>query len=354
MTENVDLTAELKSAVLASGIDMVGVASIELPEVRQGVCVHSQPRTLMSEARAVIITGFCVRYEPKPIQSQPGIPRGLLPPCGSRAFKQMDAHCHRTVGGFLRKKGFRIVDGSQISIKPAVVGAGLGYYGKHSVVVTRDLGSWVMFSCFVTDAPLAVQDCSPYGGTGCPDGCDLCAKACPTAAIAAPYCVEPSRCVTHWLWGNFAPPELRSKQENRLFGCGECLSVCPKNRHVELRRSYPVPIDELDDGPELLPLLRADNEYFKRAIPSFALDAGIEAIRGNAIIALGNIGDPVAVKGLGFTLRHGIPQNRAYSAWALGRIGGKRVRHRLERALSEEGERSVLIEIKRGLDSASE
>ena len=258
------------------------------------------------------------------------------------------------MSAFLRKTGFRIVDGSQIPLKPAAVRAGLGYYGTHSVVVTRDLGSWVMFSCFVTDAPLAATDCSPYGGTGCPDGCDLCAKACPTAAIISPFRVERSKCVTNWLWGNFAPTDLRAKQENRLFGCGECLSVCPKNRRVELRRTYPVPIDELDDGPELLPLLRADSEYFKRTIPSFALEAGIEAIRGNAIIALGNIGDPVAVEGLGFTLHHGIPQNRAYSAWALGRIGGKRARRGLERALKEENERSVIVEIERELDTASE
>jgi HEAT repeat protein len=122
---------------------------------------------------------------------------------------------------------------------------------------------------------------------------------------------------------------------------------------VEFRRTYPVPIDELDDGPDRLPLLHADSAYFKRTIPSFALDAGIEAIRGNAIIALGNSGDPVAVEGLGFTLRHGIPQNRVYSAWALGRIGGRRARGVLQRALKEEDERSVIAEITRELDSAS-
>jgi hypothetical protein len=97
MAENVKLTDELKRAVLASGIDMVGVTSAEPLSIREGVHEHSQSKSLMPEARAVVVAGFCVRYEPRPIQSQPGIPRGLFVPCGSRAFRQMDAHCFRTV-----------------------------------------------------------------------------------------------------------------------------------------------------------------------------------------------------------------------------------------------------------------
>ena len=110
-----------------------------------------------------------------------------------------------------------------------------------------------------------------------------------------------------------------------------------------------MPIDELNDSPELIPFLTANEEYFRRMIPTFALEAGIDAIRGNVVIALGNIGDPAAVDSLGRTLRHKNTQIRAYSAWALGRIGGAQARALLGKALTEEKEPGVLDEIKSAL-----
>jgi epoxyqueuosine reductase len=350
MISHSTLTEKLRETVLAAGIDLVGVTSAE-PLTVQGKnsFAHTQPREVMPDARAVIVAGFCVRYEPNLRPSEPGTPRGRFTPYGSRAFVQMWRHCENTIEGFLRSHGFRVAGAPRIPVKPAAVRAGLGRYGKHAVVVTPELGSWVMFACFVTDAPLAVTEAPLDRPASCPPRCNLCAQACPTGAITAPFEVDRPRCITEWLWGYFAPTELRTRQENRLFGCGECLLACPKNRRIRPRRDYPVPIDELNDSPELIPFLTADEEYFRRMIPTFALEAGIDAIRGNVIIALGNIGDPAAVDSLGQTLRHKKAQIRAYSAWALGRIGDAQAYALLGKALVEEKEPGVLDEIKSAL-----
>ncbi len=352
MRSNLTLTGELKGTVLAAGIDLMGVTSAEPLAVRRGVYEHRQPREVMAEARAVVVAGFCVAYEPRLRPSEPGTPRGRFTPYGSRAFAQMWRHCQQTVGNFLRGHGYRVADAPRIPVKPAAVRAGLGRYGKHGVVITPKLGSWVMFACFVTDAPLAAAEAPLDRSAACPARCNLCLQACPTGAITAPFQVDRPRCITEWLWGSPAPAELRAKQENRLFGCGECLLACPKNKRISPRRHYPVPIDELDDSPELIPLLTADEDEFRRTIPLFAQQAGADAMRGNAIIALGNIGDPAAVAPLGRTLRHPTAQLRAYSAWALGRIGGAEARSRLEDALTTEKDSSVADEIRSALEES--
>lgn len=168
------------------------------------------------------------------------------------------------------------------------------------MILTEKLGSWVMFETLVTDAPLDYEDHS-VNASDC-GKCDICFKACPTQAIYASFKVNRRMCITNWLWGTFIPPELREKQENRLFGCGECLKVCPKNKHLKPRIEYQVALEEVSDSPELIPLANTDREYFRKTISSFARWAGMDAIRGNAIVALGNIADPVAISALEETL----------------------------------------------------
>jgi epoxyqueuosine reductase len=347
-----NLTAELKAHVLAAGIDQVGVLSADpLPE-SPAVYRHVQAREVLPEARAVVVAGFCVRYEPRLRPSEPGAPRGRFTPYGSRAFQQMNAHCEDAVGSFLRARGYAAAPVPRLPIKPAAVRAGLGRYGRHSVVVTPRLGAWVMFSCFATDAPLAVEDQPLQAPVPCPPDCRRCVEACPTGAITADYAVDRAKCVTNWLWGYFVPPELRPHQENRMFGCGECLLACPRNKGVKPRRDYPVPIDEAEDSPELIPLLTADEAHFRATLPAFAMQAGVDAMRGNAVIALGNSGDPAAVDALAAMLGHEKPQLRGYTAWALGRLGGATACRMLAAARARETDAAVIGEIDAALAEA--
>ncbi len=341
------LLEELRETTAKAGIDLIGATSAEpLPSL--GQFRHKQPREILSSARSVIAAGYCILYEPRIIESRPGKPRGRFTAYGSRVFEQMEGFCADAVRGFLRDRGFAAAKAALIPIKPAIVRAGLGKYGKHSVVITPELGSMVMFACVVTDAPL---DCAeaPIRETGCPPKCRLCIDACPTGAITGPCTVDVSRCITEWLWGTYAPPDLRAKQDTRLFGCAECVQACPRNSRIRPRGKYPVPTDDIDDSPELIPLLGGDMDYYKRVIPTFPMRAGIDAIRGNAVIALGNIGDPAAVEGLGVTLGHSKAQLRAYSAWALGRIGTAGARGMIKDALARESDPMVIGEMETAL-----
>jgi epoxyqueuosine reductase len=341
------LTGILSDAAREAGVDLFGATSAEsLPA--SGSYVHAQPGDLLPGARSVAIAGYCTLYEPRVLPSEPGKPRGRFTSYGSRVFEQMESHCMNVLSRVIRGKGYSAADAPTIPMKPAVVRSGLGKYGKHSVVVTPSFGSMVMFACVATDAPLDASE-ADMRETECPEKCTLCIDACPTAAIAEPYTVDKARCMTEWLWGSYAPPELRAHQGDRLFGCAECLFACPKNRGVARRASYPVAMDAVDDSPELIPLLTGDLAYYRSVIPTFPMRAGIDAIRGNAIIALGNIGDPAAVEGLGATLGHKKARLRAYSAWALARIGTRKARALVEEARKGETDPMAASEMEAAL-----
>lgn len=338
---------DLREEALGAGIDLIGATSAA-PFVIRGEKEESvDPGRVLPGARSVVVAGFRSLYRTEFLPSAPGKPRGKFPPYGSRVFTPMTAHCRAVVGGWLKKRGFKAVASDEIPVKPAAVRAGLGRYGKNAVVITEKYGSWVMFECLVTDAPLDGVEQSIETPV-CGD-CGLCLEACPTRAITAPYRVNKAKCITAWLWGNYAPAPLRALQGDRLFGCGECLKACPRNAAVIPCEDYPSPLESFSDSPELIPLATGEAEYFRRMVPSFPRQAGIEALRGNAVIALGNIGDPAAVDALAATLRHDRPQIRAYSAWALGRIGGRRALAVLEDALAGEKEDQVAGEIRGSL-----
>jgi epoxyqueuosine reductase len=347
--DSAELLAGLSEATATAGIDLLGVTSAEPIALREEWGVD-QPRELLPAARSVVVAGFSTRYEPRLAPSEPGIPRGRFPVYGSRVFEQMERHCWDVVGGFLRERGYAAVAAPHLPIKPAVVRAGLGRYGKHAVVVTREFGSMIMFAATITDAPLATaaEDAPVYAET-CPKGCRRCVDACPTGALSGDYRLDRARCVTNWLWGEFMPPELRPQAQDRLFGCGECLFACPRNARVPVKTNYPVQTDTVGDSPELIPLAAGDRDYYDRVVPTFPRRAGFETMRGSAIVALGNAGDPAAVETLGAILAEPDPRLRAYSAWALGRIATDRSRALLQAAGDREADPEVSAEIEAAL-----
>lgn len=348
------LLAGLRSAAAQAGIDLLGVTSAEPFEYEDDWWGHDQPAAVLPGAGSVVVAGFCARYTPRPVQSEPGNPRGRFTAFGSRIFEQMEAHCWKVVVEYLRDRGYAAVEAPRLAIKPAVVRSGLGRYGKHAVVITPELGSMVMFAAVVTDAPLAdAGGDAPLRAETCPPDCRLCVDACPTGALAGDYKLDRALCITNWLWGAFSPREVRAQQQNRLFGCAECLLACPRSRDVLPRNRHPVPTDTVDDCPELLPLAAGDRAYYDRSIPTFPRQAGFETMRASAIVALGNAGDPVAAETLAETIRSDDQRHRAYSAWALGRLPSDRARMLLEDARAAESDATVLEEIEAALAISS-
>jgi epoxyqueuosine reductase len=221
--------------------------------------------------------------------------------------------------------------------------AGLGWYGKNTNILTKGWGSWVFLAELVTSLDL-VPDAPVNANCG---QCEVCLHACPTHAFVAAYVLDNRRCISYLtieLRGSI-PLELRPLIGTHIFGCDICQQVCPVNQVVETRlrkigrlggpgeRLEFQPRAAVGSSPALLPLLALDEEGFReRFRHSPVKRAKRRGLLRNVCVALGNIGDPVAVPALIGALHDAEPLVRGHAAWALGRIGGHNARSALVEA----------------------
>ncbi len=348
---NTTLTDKLKHFALDEGIDLIGITSTKPFIVQRKKIPFIDPKERLSDAKALIVTGFYIHENDNTLSNESNKARGRYNSYDVRAFIPMEKYHFKTIKKFLENEGYKVKFNKNhiIPDKQAAVRAGIGKYGKNSVVITEKFGSYIMFVTMVTNAPLDYKE-FPINKTEC-NNCDICIKSCPTEAIYAPFKVNRDLCITAWLWGDHVPVHLREMQENRLFGCGECVKACPKNNKLKPRENYPTEIEPVSDKPELVPLLTADKKYFKKHIAAFPLCAGEDAILGNAIIALTNIGKTSITDKLAQTLRHKKAQIRAYSAWALSKTSEERATNILNEVLRLEKKEEVINEIKHALNN---
>jgi epoxyqueuosine reductase len=340
------LTAQLNEHALSLGVDLIGITSAKAFIKEDGKGTVIDPKDMLAGARAVIVTAFYMNEEVHAPPVDRENPRGRFTHAYSlAAYTPMENHYIGLIRQFLKKHGYRTAANRKYTIpdKMAAARAGIGKYGKNSIIMTKAFGSYVMFVTMVTDAPLEYEE-NDIHASEC-GRCVACIEACPTGAIYESYRVKRDLCITDWLWGKRIPVHLREKQENRIFGCGECVKACPRNKKLVPRKEYPVKLRDFETAPGLIALVTGGKEHYRRTMAPFPLRAGIDSIRGNAIIALGNIGADKAVDPLCVTLRHLKPQIRAYSAWALGKIGGAKAGKALGYALKHEMNRKVASEI---------
>ena len=323
------------------GVDLVGCTHVEpffVGEERRKV----DPRDAMANAETFVIAA-CYMYgfdtaEP----SQPGRPRGRLGPW-TRGSMAAVGHGERTLRRFFEERGFKALPVGDFPLKMAAVRSGVAFYGKNSIVHADGFGSYLKFSAILTNAKLDCVD-RPVETSDCGD-CTACVAACPTNALAEPVRLNRSRCITDMFWGRPIPRELRPKTNGYIFRCGFCQDACPKNHGLKPRAAWPFPLDGPTDRPELIPLLLGDEGYYRAALPEFALRAGIDTLRRNVAIALGNSGDPAAVPALIHALRLRHTETRAATAWALARLGRAETLAALESALEAEPDHEVRAEI---------
>jgi epoxyqueuosine reductase len=196
----------------------------------------------------------------------------------------------------------------------------------------------------------------------CPADCNRCVEACPTGALYAPYKMDPLRCIAFNSYGagNFPgapediPPAIREKMGSWIYGCDHCQDACPHNQARLKQKLVPDAfLQEMVPKFDLPVLLAMDDRYFLETVQQLMYGYIWEKkfIQRNAAIALGNSCDEAAVGALGKALQDQQEMVRKYSAWALGRIGGKKSRAALEKALAGENETAVTAEIKSALEN---
>ncbi len=214
------------------------------------------------------------------------------------------------------------VDTSAVLEKPWAAQAGVGWVGKNTLLLREGLGSYVFLAELVTDLDLAPD---PPSVDRC-GTCDRCIVACPTAAIVAPYVLDSRLCISYLTIEHRGPipRDLRPAIGNRVFGCDDCQTVCPWNRHAKAATESRYRPREGSVAPSLVELLGLSEEAFRARFRDTAVSrARREGLARNAAIALGNAGDATAVPALARAFAEDPSAVvRGAAAWALGRIGG--------------------------------
>lgn len=249
----------------------------------------------------------------------------------------------------LRQRGYRaeiLADDDRLVDRAAAVRAGIGWWGKSTMVLDPRYGPWLLLGTVVTDADLPttapmVRDC----GT-----CDACIPACPTGAIVAPGLLDASRCIAHWTQtGGIIPVEFRKAMADRVYGCDDCLDACPPGSKR---------VAEAATGRgrlNLIELLATDDTGLRERYEHFYLPRrNPRFLRRNALVALGNsvaVGagkpagrDQVIAILAGYL---GLPDElyRIHAGWALGRIGGPEATSLLDYQLQRERVQVVADEL---------
>ena len=201
--------------------------------------------------------------------------------------------------------------------------AGLGFIGKHTNLISRQLGNWFFLSEIITTLELEPD---PPEKNRC-GSCSRCITACPTAAITAPFQLDARRCISYLtieLQGAI-PPDLRPAIGNRIFGCDDCLEVCPWNRFAregQLMRAHARP--DLAQ-PDLLELLALDEAGFRRRFAGTPmLRARRRGLLRNVCVALGNIGDERVLAALQEAADDPEPMVSEHARWAIERVEARR------------------------------
>ncbi|UIJ46808.1 tRNA epoxyqueuosine(34) reductase QueG [Sphingomonas cannabina] len=188
------------------------------------------------------------------------------------------------------------VDTAPVMEKPLAEAAGLGWQGKHTNLVSREHGSWLFLGAIYTTLDLAPD----VAGKGRCGSCDACQRACPTDAFPAPYRLDARRCISYLTIEHKGPipEEFRAAIGNRIYGCDDCLAVCPWNKFASAaaaNRAF-LPRAELT-APLLADLLALDDAGFRQVFAGSPIKRiGRDRMVRNCLIAAGNSGDAALVE----------------------------------------------------------
>ncbi len=366
--ENGELTSELKGEAERLGFQRVGVCPAVTPEgihrlhewLGAGYAgemsylddrrdAYAHPGHVLEGARSLVVMAMNYRT------TEPGSGGAGLGRVSRYAWGSADYHdeIHRRLKqlrAFLlgRRPSARVrgvVDTAPLLEREFAQLAGIGWVGKHTLLLNRDMGSWFFLAVLLTDLELTYD--RPFATDHCGQ-CTACLDACPTDAFPRPYVLDATRCISYLTieLREAVPLALRAGIGDWLFGCDVCQDVCPWNRRAPAT-DEPAFQPNADANPmPLEALFSLSDEAFRHRFRKTPLwRTKRRGVLRNAAIVLGNQGDPAAITTLARGLGDEEPLVRAASAWALGQINGPVARHALVDRLSEESVPEVQREI---------
>ncbi len=285
---------------------------------------RADPRVLWSDVRSVVLFGM--NYGPDED------PRSILdnPELGAISVYARNRDYHDVIKGKLKEVATRFaaragedvkvfVDTAPVMEKPLAEQAGLGWQGKHTNLVSREFGSWLFLGSLFTTADLSI-DAPERDHCG---SCRACLDACPTDAFPAPYRIDARRCISYLTIEHKGPidPAIRPRIGNRIYGCDDCLAVCPWNKFAAVASEMKLKAREDLKEPPLSFLLTLDDPTFRTFFSGSPVKRiGRDRFVRNCLIAAGNSGEASLID-LCLTLSADPSATvRGMAVWALSRL----------------------------------
>lgn len=285
---------------------------------------RSDPAILWPEARSVVMLAmtYAPRHDPRDdLQRRT---------CGNISVYARGDDYHDLIKGRLKQlaqwfahesgDGVKVfVDTAPVMEKPLAQASGLGWQGKHTNLVSRELGSWFFLGAMFTTATLP-PDVPEEDHCG---SCGACLDVCPTDAFPAPYQLDARRCISYLTIehkGHIAA-EFRMAMGNRIYGCDDCLAVCPWNKYAQEARETRLMAREELQSPSLDMLAGLDDAAFRALFRKSPVKrTGRDRFVRNVLIAIGNSADPALAQSAIALLDDSSPLVRAMAVWAIGRL----------------------------------
>ncbi|UAK25420.1 tRNA epoxyqueuosine(34) reductase QueG [Sphingomonas nostoxanthinifaciens] len=313
-------TAERLRAWLAAG------AHGDMLWMEERAHQRESPQSLWPEVRSVVMLGmsYAPAADPLALEAAPQIGRISTYAQGQdyhdivkKALKALARWMVAEAPGADLKV---FVDTAPVMEKPLAEAAGIGWQGKHSNLVSRDEGSWLLLGAVMTTLDLAPD--AP-GAMRC-GSCSACLAACPTDAFVAPYRLDARKCISYLtieLKGPI-PREFRQAIGNRVYGCDDCLAVCPWNKFADTAAAHRAFAARAElAAPELADLLALDDASFRQIFAGSPIKRiGRDRMVRNALICAGNSALPALVGRVAVLLDDPAPVVRGAAVWALARL----------------------------------
>jgi epoxyqueuosine reductase len=285
---------------------------------------RGDPRALWPQARSVIMLGLNYGPGEDPLAVLAQQDRGAISVYArgddyheliKKKLKSLARWLIVTAGGDVKV----FVDTAPVMEKPLAASAGLGWQGKHTNLFSREFGSWLFLGAILTTLELPADAAEPDRcGT-----CQACLDICPTAAFPAPYRLDATRCISYLTIEHKGPipRALRPLMGNRIYGCDDCLAVCPWNKFAQQGREAKLAAREALRAPRLADLARLDDAAFRALFSKSPVKRiGRDRFLRNVLIAIGNSGETALASEAERLLDDPSPLVRGAAVWALGQL----------------------------------
>ena len=285
---------------------------------------RGSPQDLWPECQSVIMLAemYTPEHDPRTVLSRPEL--------GAISVYAQNKDYHDVAKKRLKKVGRWLVEQGDIQIKvfvdtapvmekPLAQAAGLGWQGKHTNLLARDLGNWFFLGAIFTTAELEPDEAQ---ADNC-GSCTACLDACPTDAFPAPFQLDARRCISYLTIEHKGPvaPELREKMGNHIYGCDDCLAACPWNKFAVAATEMKYAAREELKAPKLAALVSFDDASFRAHFSGSPIKRiGRDRFTRNVLYAIGNSGKSELKPHAQALLNDSDPVVRDAAEWAVGRL----------------------------------